>query len=362
MHVVNKEREARTTAVRKAQEKGEEALSTERQRCEKLRLQAEAADERERRAHADGAALAASLRQEHHAASERHSEAEEQCKRRLEQAERSHAEALTACKRRLEQTERSHAEALTALEGRLGRARGQAREAESKLVEQQQASRVQQQQQQQQQLALEARVRKADEAARAADERRLEAERRFEQLLAESERRRTELEAERRVEQQLDAEARRRAEDEAVSVQQDLRAARQETAAALELNTTLRLELAQAAAVTSAAAAAAAAASAAAASASAAAPPPPAPGPVVLAYERLAEATDGFADANVVGSGGFGVVYRASTLPLALASSSSSASAAAAAASAPASASVAPPHGACAVKLLSSGAISLDIH
>ena len=353
MHVVNKEREARTTAVRKAQEKGEEALSTERQRCEKLRLQAEAADERARRAHADGAALAASLRQEHHAASERHSEAEEQCKRRLEQAERSHAEALTACKRRLEQTERSHAEALTALEGRLGRARGQAREAESKLVEQQQASRVQQQQQQQQQLALEARVRKADEAARAADERRLEAERRFEQLLAESERRRTELEAERRVEQQLDAEARRRAEDEAVSVQQDLRAARQETAAALEL--------AQAAAVTSAAAAAAAAASAAAASASAAAPPPPAPGPVVLAYERLAEATDGFADANVVGSGGFGVVYRASTLPLALASSSSSASAAAAAASAPASASVAPPHGACAVKLLSSGAISLDL-
>ena len=353
MHVVNKEREARTTAVRKAQEKGEEALSTERQRCEKLRLQAEAADERERRAHADGAALAASLRQEHHAASERHSEAEEQCKRRLEQAERSHAEALTACKRRLEQTERSHAEALTALEGRLGRARGQAREAESKLVEQQQASRVQQQQQQQQQLALEARVRKADEAARAADERRLEAERRVEQLLAESERRRTELEAERRVEQQLDAEARRRAEDEAVSVQQDLRAAREETAAALEL--------AQAAAVTSAAAAAAAAASAAAASASAAAPPPPAPGPVVLAYERLAEATDGFADANVVGSGGFGVVYRASTLPLALASSSSSASAAAAAASAPASASVAPPHGACAVKLLSSGAISLDL-
>ena len=353
MHVVNKEREARTTAVRKAQEKGEEALSTERQRCEKLRLQAEAADERARRAHADGAALAASLRQEHHAASERHSEAEEQCKRRLEQAERSHAEALTACKRRLEQTERSHAEALTALEGRLGRARGQAREAESKLVEQQQASRVQQQQQQQQQLALEARVRKADEAARAADERRLEAERRFEQLLAESERRRTELEAERRVEQQLDAEARRRAEDEAVSVQQDLRAAREETAAALEL--------AQAAAVTSAAAAAAAAASAAAASASAAAPPPPAPGPVVLAYERLAEATDGFADANVVGSGGFGVVYRASTLPLALASSSSSASAAAAAASAPASASVAPPHGACAVKLLSSGAISLDL-
>ena len=335
MHVVNKEREARTTAVRKAQEKGEEALSTERQRCEKLRLQAEAADERERRAHADGAALAASLRQEHHAASERHSEAEEQCKRRLEQAERSHAEALTA------------------LEGRLGRARGQAREAESKLVEQQQASRVQQQQQQQQQLALEARVRKADEAARAADERRLEAERRVEQLLAESERRRTELEAERRVEQQLDAEARRRAEDEAVSVQQDLRAAREETAAALEL--------AQAAAVTSAAAAAAAAASAAAASASAAAPPPPAPGPVVLAYERLAEATDGFADANVVGSGGFGVVYRASTLPLALASSSSSASAAAAAASAPASASVAPPHGACAVKLLSSGAISLDL-
>ena len=353
MHVVNKEREARTTAVRKAQEKGEEALSTERQRCEKLRLQAEAADERARRAHADGAALAASLRQEHHAASERHSEAEEQCKRRLEQAERSHAEALTACKRRLEQTERSHAEALTALEGRLGRARGQAREAESKLVEQQQASRVQQQQQQQQQLALEARVRKADEAARAADERRLEAERRVEQLLAESERRRTELEAERRVEQQLDAEARRRAEDEAVSVQQDLRAAREETAAALEL--------AQAAAVTSAAAAAAAAASAAAASASAAAPPPPAPGPVVLAYERLAEATDGFADANVVGSGGFGVVYRASTLPLALASSSSSASAAAAAASAPASASVAPPHGACAVKLLSSGAISLDL-
>ena len=335
MHVVNKEREARTTAVRKAQEKGEEALSTERQRCEKLRLQAEAADERARRAHADGAALAASLRQEHHAASERHSEAEEQCKRRLEQAERSHAEALTA------------------LEGRLGRARGQAREAESKLVEQQQASRVQQQQQQQQQLALEARVRKADEAARAADERRLEAERRVEQLLAESERRRTELEAERRVEQQLDAEARRRAEDEAVSVQQDLRAAREETAAALEL--------AQAAAVTSAAAAAAAAASAAAASASAAAPPPPAPGPVVLAYERLAEATDGFADANVVGSGGFGVVYRASTLPLALASSSSSASAAAAAASAPASASVAPPHGACAVKLLSSGAISLDL-
>ena len=335
MHVVNKEREARTTAVRKAQEKGEEALSTERQRCEKLRLQAEAADERARRAHADGAALAASLRQEHHAASERHSEAEEQCKRRLEQAERSHAEALTA------------------LEGRLGRARGQAREAESKLVEQQQASRVQQQQQQQQQLALEARVRKADEAARAADERRLEAERRVEQLLAESERRRTELEAERRVEQQLDAEARRRAEDEAVSVQQDLRAAREETAAALEL--------AQAAAVTSAAAAAAAAASAAAASASAAAPPPPAPGPVVLAYERLAEATDGFADANVVGSGGFGVVYRASTLPLALASSSSSASAAAAAASAPASASVAPPHCACAVKLLSSGAISLDL-
>ena len=353
MHVVNKEREARTTAVRKAQEKGEEALSTERQRCEKLRLQAEAADERARRAHADGAALAASLRQEHHAASERHSEAEEQCKRRLEQAERSHAEALTACKRRLEQTERSHAEALTALEGRLGRARGQAREAESKLVEQQQASRVQQQQQQQQQLALEARVRKADEAARAADERRLEAERRVEQLLAESERRRTELEAERRVEQQLDAEARRRAEDEAVSVQQDLRAAREETAAALEL--------AQAAAVTSAAAAAAAAASAAAASASAAAPPPPAPGPVVLAYEPLVEATDGFADANVVGSGGFGVVYRASTLPLALASSSSSASAAAAAASAPASASVAPPHGACAVKLLSSGAISLDL-
>ena len=141
MHVVNKEREARTTAVRKAQEKGEEALSTERQRCEKLRLQAEAADERARRAHADGAALAASLRQEHHAASERHSEAEEQCKRRLEQAERSHAEALTACKRRLEQTERSHAEALTALEGRLGRARGQAREAESKLVEQQQRRR-----------------------------------------------------------------------------------------------------------------------------------------------------------------------------------------------------------------------------
>ena len=82
----------------------------------------------------------------------------------------------------------------------------------------------------------------------------------------------------------------------------------------------------------------------------------------MLAYERLAEATDGFADANVVGSGGFGVVYRASTLPLALASSSSSsASAAAAAASAPASASVAPPHGACAVKLLSSGAISLDL-
>ena len=203
--------------------------------------------------------------------------------------------------------------------------------------------------------------------------------RRVEQRRAEAERRRTELE------QQLHAaiQAQRHAEYEAASIRQDLRAAREESA--LELASTSSTPSTSAAALELAQAAADSAAAAAAASASAApplpppGPPPPrpppppppptppaapAPGPVVLAYERLAEATDGFAkstdnfptfaettraatdafaDANFVGLGGFGVVYHASTLPLALASSYSSAAAASASAAAAAAAALPAP-------------------